>query len=145
MVWCAEAYNLPEPQHHHPDPFLRVNKKKKKTQIPTGHTGENTQTRAQFGFGSLWSIHSYKNTAKSCTASGEFGYLLVYEMGFLPSWLFQGGGLFLVFVNTSAVETENYLNMDYTTTTVLHIVHMIILLYEDGKHDNIYHNIALLF
>lgn len=51
--------------------------------------------------------------------SGEFGYLLVYEMGFLPSWLFQGGGLFLVFADTSAVETENYLNMDYTTPTTL--------------------------
>lgn len=46
-----------------------------------------------------------------------------------------GGRIFLVFANTSAVETENYLKKDYTTKIK---VLMIILLYEDGKHARQY-------
>lgn len=86
----------------------------------------------------VWGIHRYKKAAKSCTPSGEFGYLLVYEMGFLPSWFLQDGGLFLVFANTSTVETENYLNMNYYYYSVADAVEikvlMIILQYENGEH-----------
>lgn len=43
MVWSSEVCNLPQPQNHHPDSFLRV----KMTQNPAGHTAEK-KTRAQF-------------------------------------------------------------------------------------------------
>lgn len=44
LVWSSEVCNLPEPQHHHPDSFLRV----KMTQNPAGHTAGKKDTRAQF-------------------------------------------------------------------------------------------------
>lgn len=44
MVWSSEVCNLPAPQHHYPDMFLRV---RNDTKASWAHGGKK-HTRAQF-------------------------------------------------------------------------------------------------